>query len=189
MKLSNTKVEYKNTHQKVVVVCPIHGDFEITPNHHRSGVGCKRCHFDSQKITKEEFIKKSQEFFGSRYDYSLFETMPPNRTKIKIKCNEHNEIFLQEPRNHMKGHTGCPKCRSNILSGIGSEVGKFTTQTELNETFIRKAKEIHGDLYDYNEFIYKNSDTKGKILCKLHGEFFQAPSNHLKGTQCPQCVP
>lgn len=187
-KYDYSKVEYENTNKKVVVVCPIHGDFEVTPQHHKSGVGCKKCHFDSQKITKEKFVQKSQDFFGNRYDYSLFETMPSGKEKVQIKCNEHNEIFLQEPRNHMRGHTGCPKCLSNILSGSGEQVGKFTTQKELNDTFIKKAKQIHGYKYDYSEFIYINSDTTGKIICKLHGEFHQTPSNHLKGTKCPQCA-
>ncbi len=183
-----SKVEYKNSSTKVVVICPVHGEFLIAPGHHKNGVGCRKCYFNSQKITKEEFIRRSREKFGNRYDYSLFSEIPVRRKKVKIKCLEHDMIFLQEPRNHMRGHTGCSKCCSNILSGSRENRGKLRTQEELNEDFIRRAKEIHGDTYSYRQFIYVNSTTPGKIICKKHGVFYQTPSNHLKGTQCPDCA-
>ena len=183
-----SKVEYKNSSTKVVVICPFHGEFLIAPSHHKNGVGCRKCYFNSQRITKEEFIRRSREKFGNRYDYSLFSEIPVGRKKVKIKCLEHDMIFLQEPRNHMRGHTGCSKCCSNILSGSRGNRGKLRAQEELNEDFIRRAKEIHGDTYSYRQFIYVNSATPGKIICKKHGVFYQTPSNHLRGTQCPDCA-
>lgn len=183
-----SKVNYKNTSSKVIVICSIHGEFSIAPSHHKNGVGCRKCYFESQKITKEEFIQRSKNKFGNRYDYSLFYKMPEGRKKVKIKCKEHDVIFLQDPKNHMLGHTGCPKCHSNILSGNSHNRGKFKTQEELNKDFIDRATIIHSDKYDYKQFVYVNNGTRGKITCKKHGEFFQAPSNHLKGSQCPDCT-
>jgi formylmethanofuran dehydrogenase subunit E len=54
--------------------------------------------------------------------------------------------------------------------------------------FIREAREIHGDKYDYSKFIYKSAKTKGIIICKEHGEFPQNPNNHLQGTGCKECA-
>ena len=56
------------------------------------------------------------------------------------------------------------------------------------EDFLKKAKEVHGDLYDYSLVDYKNNKTKVKIICKEHGVFEQRPDNHLycKGG-CPFC--
>lgn len=51
-------VEYVNTNSKVIIICPKHGEFRITPNHHKNGVGCRKCYDDSQKITKEEFVRR-----------------------------------------------------------------------------------------------------------------------------------
>ncbi len=53
--------------------------------------------------------------------------------------------------------------------------------------FLDKAKKVHGNKYDYSEVEYKGFNTKVKIICKEHGEFFQTPHNHLKGQGCPIC--
>ncbi|NEQ41508.1 MAG: GIY-YIG nuclease family protein [Okeania sp. SIO3I5] len=182
-----SKVEYINTSTKIKVICPKHGLFEITPGHHKNGVGCRKCYFESQKITKEEFVKRSQKHFGDRYDYSLFNTLPPAGEMVEILCVEHGKNFLQEPRNHMRGYTGCSICQSRKLSGSIEDRGTIKSQKELTQKFIKRAQEIHGDTYDYSKFEYINSSTKGKIICSIHGDFFQTPSNHLKGTKCPKC--
>jgi hypothetical protein len=54
--------------------------------------------------------------------------------------------------------------------------------------FINKAKEIHGDKYDYSLVDYVNVKTKVKIICPIHGEFEKAPSNHLHKTQQQGCI-
>lgn len=46
-------------------------------------------------------------------------------------------------------------------------MGKKLTQEE----FIQKAKQIHGDKYDYSKVEYIKSSVKVKIVCPEHGEF------------------
>lgn len=55
------------------------------------------------------------------------------------------------------------------------------------EEFINRAKEIHGDRYDYSKVEYKNSHTKIQIRCSVHGIFLQAPTAHLAGRGCVKC--
>ena len=55
------------------------------------------------------------------------------------------------------------------------------------EEFIEKAKEIHGDKYDYSKVEYINTKTKVCIICPEHGEFWQTPGSHLNGSGCPEC--
>ena len=56
------------------------------------------------------------------------------------------------------------------------------------EEFIRKAKEIHGDKYDYSKTVYgKDNKTKVCIICPIHGEFKQKPNVHLNGKGCRIC--
>jgi hypothetical protein len=55
--------------------------------------------------------------------------------------------------------------------------------------FIEKAKEIHGNKYNYNDTVYINTRTKLKIICDVHshGIFYQLSRNHLSGQGCPIC--
>lgn len=55
------------------------------------------------------------------------------------------------------------------------------------EQFITKAREVHGNLYNYELVEYSGAHSKVKIICKSHGEFLQAPSHHSKGAGCPLC--
>jgi hypothetical protein len=55
------------------------------------------------------------------------------------------------------------------------------------EDFIRKAKNKHGNLFDYSLVKYKNGRIKVSIICKQHGIFKQTPENHKSGQKCPFC--
>ena len=55
------------------------------------------------------------------------------------------------------------------------------------QEFIKRAKQIHGDKYDYSKVEYVTSETKVQIICPKHGEFFQTPNCHLSGHGCPIC--
>lgn len=39
--------DYKTTIKKVKLICPTHGAFEITPNNHLNGKGCRQCGLDN----------------------------------------------------------------------------------------------------------------------------------------------
>ena len=63
-------------------------------------------------------------------------------------------------------------------------MGKKLTQEE----FIYRAREIHGDKYDYSKVEYVNSTSKVCIICPTHGEFWMYPNNHLNQRQgCQKC--
>ena len=51
--------------------------------------------------------------------------------------------------------------------------------------FIERARQVHGDTYDYSLVDYTNSRTKVKIISFDHGVFEQAPTHHLHGQGCP----
>ena len=55
------------------------------------------------------------------------------------------------------------------------------------EDFIKKAKEIHSDKYDYSLVEYKKSNEKVKIICPIHGVFEQQPNAHLNYKGCFKC--
>ena len=85
-KYDYSKVEYKNTGTKVILICKEHGEFLQTPNEHLVGSGCIDC-AGLRKKTTEEFIEDAKLFHGERYDYS--EVNYKNKNSIKtniIRC-------------------------------------------------------------------------------------------------------
>ena len=127
------------------------------------------------KLSKDEFVKRAEEVHGNKYDYSKVEYVNKH-TKICIICHEHGE-FWQSPNNHLAGN-GCRKCwlKRNLTSKLSN-----------TEVFINKAKQIHGNKYDYSKTIYEHSLKKVCIICPEHGEFWQTPNSHLNGQGCPIC--
>ena len=55
------------------------------------------------------------------------------------------------------------------------------------EEFIQRAREVHGDKYDYSLSVYTTKKNKVKIICPKHGVFEQSPDGHLRGQGCPKC--
>lgn len=53
--------------------------------------------------------------------------------------------------------------------------------------WVCRAKEKHGNVYDYSCSVYVNMRTKIRIGCPLHGEFEQFPFDHINGSGCPKC--
>ena len=49
--------------------------------------------------------------------------------------------------------------------------------------FVSRCKKVHSNKYDYSESEYINKETKLKIICKIHGSFWQIPNNQ-KLTEC-----
>ena len=61
------------------------------------------------------------------------------------------------------------------------------TEKITQELFLKRAREFHGDKYDYRKSVYKNVDTKVTITCPVHGDFEQTPYIHYKKSGCPKC--
>lgn len=58
-----------------------------------------------------------------------------------------------------------------------------------NDTFIAKARAVHGDKYDYSMSEYKGFNTKMTIVCKTHGSYIMSPLSHInKKRGCYSCM-
>jgi hypothetical protein len=68
------------------------------------------------------------------------------------------------------------------------DIGRVYKPFKTVENFIKDARKVHGDKYDYSGVIYKGNRKKVKIICKQHGEFIQLPVNHICGKHgCKKC--
>lgn len=168
-KYSYENMNYVRNKEKINITCKIHGIFAQTPHDHLRGRGCPKCSCKSLKDT-EAFIEKAISIHGNTYDYSKA-VYTGSSDKIEIICKTHGS-FWPMAFTHLQGHK-CKQCAHNNQQDI--------------YYFISRAKEVHGDLYDYTNTIYVNSYTKVNIVCRTHGEFMQDVKHHYSGRGCPSC--
>ena len=128
-----------------------------------------------RKITKNEFIERSNIIHGNKYNYDNVEYID-RVTNVNIICPIHGE-FQQTPAAHLQGQ-GCPKC--------GIEKIRNYRLLSLDE-FIKRANEVHNNKYDYTKVIYNGLAKPITIMCPIHGEFSQTPRDHLDGYGCHKC--
>ena len=105
------------------------------------------------------FIRKALIKHGNKYDYSNVVYIK-SFEKVEIICRvENHETFWQTPNQHLIG-CGCPICGGR--------------QKLTLEKFIKRAKEIHDNKYDYSKSKYINAHSKIEIVCPIenHGSFF-----------------
>lgn len=177
-----SKVVCLGSKKKVVITCPLHGDFSQTPYCHITRKqGCSKCQYEQQKqnstFTREEFIFNANKVHAKKYNYDETEYVN-SQIKVKIKCNLHG-FFMQLPLNHVNHGKGCPKCKSVKLS----EMNVLTT-----DDFIVHSKSIHGTKYDYSKVEYHGMKHYVDIVCPQHGLFTQKAGNHIYiKNGCPIC--
>ena len=179
-KYDYSKVIYKNSKLKIILICKEHEEFEQTPSQHLSGQGCKKCGIENVTINQtsntHEFIEKARKIHGDKYDYSKVEYISAI-DKVIIICKTHGE-FLQQSSNHLSNKAGCNNCAIE---------NRAENHKSNNDEFIEKARKIHGDKYDYSKVEYISAIDKVIIICKTHGEFLQQPSSHLSNRGCKKC--
>ena len=135
-KFDYSKCIYINKYTKVEIICPIHGSFWQIPNNHYF-TGCALCSYAKLSLTKEEFVNRSNIIHNNKYDYSLVE-YTNSTTKVKIICPVHN-VFLQYPKQHLKGHS-CEKCYREKPKKYAHTISYL----------IEKGTEIYGLKYNYS---------------------------------------
>ena len=168
-------VVYINNYTKVSIICPEHGEFWQTPSNHLQGRGCPKCGQYKRKLKQEDLINSFNQIHKNKYVYDKMNYVNFS-TKICIGCKEHGD-FWQTPSDHLNGH-GCPKCAKKSAS---EKIIKPFSQ------FVEDSIKIHGNKYVYDENSYVSTKHKTKIICPIHGDFWQRPNDHLTGYGCPKC--
>jgi len=169
------KVNYRNTLTKVIIVCPVHGDFTQTPNGHLRS-GCKLCagvkSSKERSVGFDEFKLRANVKFNGRFKYieSSFKTL---RELSSIICPVHG-LFTQTPYNHLRG-SGCKSCSQDSLSK--------DRRLTIPEVTLKLTKQ------ENNFYIigYKNNKSLINMECKTHGEYQQRLHNIVQGKSCAKC--
>lgn len=176
-KYNYSKVHYITNTTPVDIFCnQCKRYFKQTPINHLTGKGCKKCSIQNagklRRLTKDEFIQRAKLLHADKYEYdkTKYDGMS---VKVEIFCKKCKKYFWQKPDAHLKGK-GCAKCSNNIA---------YTT-----EDFIKKARCLHNNQYNYDKVNYINNYTAICIKCNTcKKDFFQLPRNHLLKQGCPFC--
>lgn len=170
------KVIFNGTANKVTVICPRHGEYEVKAGSLLIGYGCQKCNGDKQRTTLAEFKTRSTELHNNFYDYSSCAEITNTKQKLDITCPIHG-LFSQSYMSHLTGK-GCRKCASE----------RRVAPTRItNEEFISRSSVIHKDKYDYSLVQMNGVDNYVDIICPVHGKFSQTASCHLTGRGCRLC--
>jgi predicted RNA-binding Zn-ribbon protein involved in translation (DUF1610 family) len=182
-KYDYSQVVYVSSKHPVKIVCSEHGIFMQKPNTHLNTKkihGCPKCGIkiraDKLRSNLSIFIEKAKKVFP-HYDYSGVIFYTQNKEKINVTCSIHG-LFTTNP-NRILSHLGCPMCGYERISKL---------QSLSQEEFIERVTKTHKGKYDYSLTVYKKKDSLVKIICPIHGSFFQLAGNHLMGEGCKKCA-
>lgn len=168
--------------KKVIITCPIHGDFLQSPSNHISNKhGCPQCaketNDDLKRLNSEEVIDRFKKIKGEVFDYSKVDYINMT-TKVCITCRKHGDFWIY-PMQFIKGIYGCPLCWEENRWRIAKRMSK--------EDFVRISNNVHNNKYGYNEVKLMRISDKVKIYCPEHGYFYQVADSHLRGFGCRKC--
>jgi hypothetical protein len=190
--------EYKNRQGKLKIICPEHGIFEQSSNHHKNGADCQKCARENVKniikekydtygskctLGNEKFIERANLIHNSKYDYSKVDYKKSDQQVIII-CPIHGE-FIQLPKNHIRG-AGCKKCNNrqskkeiNWLNSLGIDYIPLYVLPErpcrIVDGYDPKTHTIlqyHGNYWHGNPKFFNKNDIH-KQLNKTFGELYE----------------
>ena len=179
-KYDYSKVDYISANEKVIVICPAHGEFYPSTWNHKKGSGCPKCGDATVSVkntsNKEDFAFKADKIHSGAYSYGKVSYVSAI-DQVEITCPIHGP-FILTPNVHLNG-TGCPDCTKEYTS--------YKASVEGQKTFAERSSLIHNNKYNYSLSNYINYDMPVKIICPIHGVFKQTPDKHLQGCGCQKC--
>ncbi len=103
-----SKVDYKNRDHRVVVTCPVHGDFQVYAREHLDGKGCPKCE------KGEKFLIKLKQKFGDKFGLDEF-VYDSSTSPVTLICPVHG-TFSRLPHQILNAPLGCPECGNDLLN-------------------------------------------------------------------------
>ena len=154
---------------------------------------------NTDKLDKESIIKNF--LIDGKVDISRYKDSKGRISSAKLRADGITSEELYLLYHNMDTKPVCKVCAKKV-DYLGfqrgyNEVCSIKCSNKLKsirlgkvhdtESFIKKAIEVHGDVYDYSKVVYTGSHNEVTIICKEHGEFQQMPYHHTNGSSCLKC--
>lgn len=166
-----TDLNNRDENGKVIITCPIHGDFKQDPNNHLRGIGCGKCANNTKK-NSQDVINEIKSIYGDRYLIPEDFEYVNNKTPLHIVCPKHGD-FYPTYMSFVGKQYGCKKCSCHIYE---------------NNEFIKDIKKQYGDLLNYDDVKFKGYRNKICVKCTQCGrEHNIFPQRLLNGHFACEC--
>jgi Zn finger protein HypA/HybF involved in hydrogenase expression len=173
---------YINRRDRLIIICPEHGEFKQSPASHLRGSKCPICAKSRfaklRKTTASAIAELEIVHAGKGYDFSNV-VYVTHAEKVHVVCPDHGS-FYERPSLLLKGK-GCPAC---------SELNRGGRRLIPLDEMISRAKTIHKTKFDYSLITeYHGVRTPIKLRCIKHDHVFGITMNrHVNATEgCPKC--
>ena len=128
-----SKVLYKNREHRVIVVCPIHGEFQVYAREHLDGKGCPKC----EKGAK--FVAKLKEKFGDKFGLNEF-VYESSTLPVTLICPIHG-AFSRLPHPILNSKCGCPECGNDLQRQFQEQLHQEAIDHKEERDLARKERE------------------------------------------------
>ena len=187
-KYDYSKVEYVNNKTKVIITCPIHGNFEQTPKNHLLGQGCPLCGIEKIKESSKNnyggLLSLSKQRFNDEYEFpNIKDEYENSHSIITIKHKPCGTIFQKIAGDHLTSkYGGCPCLRKYDKPKLSIE--------EKIQNFLNNSLQRFGDVYEYPNIEKEYKDVHSVITIKhktCDTVFYMKVKIHLssKNGRCP----
>jgi hypothetical protein len=110
-----SKSDYQGSKKKIVIICPMHGEFQQLPNAHLAGPsGCPSCADKQRQATKNATHRRQFEAWFEAHLGDQLELVSEYQgmdEAITVRCKRHNSLQSICPRYlRYRGHRGCDAC-------------------------------------------------------------------------------
>lgn len=173
------------TRSRINIYCNTCGNFwDTRVSHHiHDKSGCGKCAIKIVGKAKAWNLQKlliAAVIHNNNFDYSEVkdEHITDRFSKIPLTCNTCYSPWRPTINDHISHKTGCPYCAGNAPITL--------------ESFLEKAEEIHGDLYDYSqvqeEHIHGNKSIIPVLCIKCNKIWWPDINNHINHRNgCSNC--
>lgn len=184
-KFDYSKVIYKNLDTDIIVICPIHKDFLVSPKRHLNGADCWECSYISRRLGNDKFKLKGGALYNNYYIYDKVNYINCS-TYIIITCPLHGD-FEETPNGHLSGRA-CSRCNKKKILIQHEWLDYLKIPNLWREKYIKIEEkgfycdaldeenktiyEFNGDFYHGNPKKYKAEDLNVKTKIKF-GELYQ----------------
>lgn len=165
-KYDYSKTMYKASEDKVVIICPEHGEFEQTPSNHLSGKGCPEC----KKINIAQKLTLSSEEHASAImkinpDIEILGMIVNATTPVLCRCKICGHKWDSRPDNLKQGR-GCPKCSQTGF--LSHKEGKLYIMVDDLEVPTMMKVGVSIDAEKRKDQVIRSAKKAGAVFSDLH---------------------